>query len=114
MHTAILSHFQSHTSVETTIPSRDAPRRTSVQPPKHRGGGAEFAPDGRCSAHVVALRRARREPTANYRSNGPRGDLRHAIIDDFCASRAHGVAGYRAPSSATPRGEARNVVPDEC
>ena len=37
-----------------------------------------------------------------------------AEIDDFCAWRAHGVAGSRAPSSATPRGEARNAVPDEC
>ena len=85
-----------------------------MQPPKHRGGGAEFAPDGRCSAHVVAPRRARRDPTANRRSNRPRGDLRCAKIGDFCALRAHGVAGGRAPSSATPRGEARNVVPHEC
>ena len=78
------------------------------------GSGAEFAPDGRCSAQVVAPRRARRGATANRRSNCLRSDLRRAKIDDFCALRAHGVAGGRAPSSATPRGEARNVVPDEC
>ena len=35
------------------------------RPTKHRGGSAEFAPDGRCSAQAVAPRRARRESTAN-------------------------------------------------
>ena len=94
--------FTLHTSVETTIPSCDAPRRTSVQPPKHRGGGAEFAPDGRCSAHVVAPRRVRRDPTANRRSNRPRGDLRSAKIDDFLG-RLSPYAGHIWPRRTSQR-----------
>ena len=58
-------------------PSVPAPHFFS-RPTKHRGRSAEETPDGRCSAHAAAPRRARRESTANRRSNRPCGDLRHA------------------------------------
>ena len=53
------------------------------RPAKHRGGTAEFVPDGRRSAQAAALRCAWRDPTAKCRSNRPRGDLRRAKVDDF-------------------------------
>ena len=114
MHAAILRRFHPSHFRRNNHPIARRPAPHFCATPEQRGGGAEFAPDGRCSAHVAVPRHARREATANRRSNCLRSDRQRAKIDDFCALRAHGVAGYRAPSSATPRGEARNVVHDEC
>ena len=71
---------------ETPIPARAARATLFERPAKHRGGTAEFVPDGRHSAQAVAPRRVRRESTANRRSNRPRGDLMRAKVDDFGTS----------------------------
>ena len=68
---------------ETPIPARAARATLFERPAKHRGGTAEFVPDGRHSAQAAALRCAWRDPTAKCRSNRPRGDLRRAKVDDF-------------------------------
>ena len=78
----------------STIPARAACAGTFCDHFQAGGGTAESVPDGHCSAHTAAPRRARREPTANCRSNRPRGDLRRPKVDDFWMSEE--LAALRA------------------
>ena len=69
--------------IETAIPARAARAALFECSAKHGGGSADVAPDGRLSAQAAALRRVRRDPTANCCSNRPRSDLRRAKVDDL-------------------------------
>ena len=87
---------------------KETTREVSLKMSAALAEGAELALSGRCSAQAAAPRRARRELTANCRSNRPRGDLRCAKVDDFGMSEH--IAALRVvavPQRATAQGDSR-------